>query len=368
MSFPRDHVVEAGADPGIACPDDAIFCGPETTGLRTLVSLRPIRQGARVGGQEGACHPGALENAAAQQLRVAPSRALLQDVRQNPKILVAVGVAGARRKLEHPGGVYHSGGLYLPERRLGGRSLQHRHGPVVVQTRLVVAEVQGARRRLLQPRKPGAHIVIEHRRVGKRVQDQAAGELLGDRAQAKQRARREGKAPLGIGPAPGVTSQHLAVAQYRNRTPWSGVVAGQSFDSAVKAAGMRIHHGRHSRVFIRGGQLPSLQGGTQMRIALREAGPDRAIPAKRLIRFDFLAFLAVLAVPSEPLSAWYQGINREFSSESVFWACTRADKPLQSLRFLRKFPRQTNGEIFSGNREFGRGERGIVAADQGIGC
>src|SRR4029077_16798448 len=87
-------------------------------------------------------------------------------------------------------------------------------------------------------------------------QDQAAGELLGDRAQAKQRAWREGKAPLGIGPAPGVTSQHLALAQYGNRTTGSGVVAGQGVDSAVKAGGGRGHHGRHSRVFARGGRLP----------------------------------------------------------------------------------------------------------------
>ena len=100
MPFPGDHVVERGADPGIACPDNAIFCGTETNGLRTLVALRPIRHGARVGGQEGVGHPGALENAGAQQLREAPSRALLQDIRQDPKILVAVGVAGARRKLE----------------------------------------------------------------------------------------------------------------------------------------------------------------------------------------------------------------------------------------------------------------------------
>ena len=116
--------------------------------------------------------------------------------------------------------------------------MQHRHGPVVAQTRLVVAEVQRTWRSLLQQRQAGAHIVIEHRRVGKCIQDQAAGELLGDRAEAKQGARREGKLPLGIGPAPGVTSQHLAVAQYGERTPWSGIVAGQSFDSAVKAAGM----------------------------------------------------------------------------------------------------------------------------------
>ena len=237
MPLPGDHVVEAGAEPGIACPDDAIFRGAETTGLRTLVALRPIRHGARVGGQEGVGHPDALENAAAQQLREAPSRALLQDIRQDPKILVAVGVAGAGRKLERPRGGHDAGGFDLTERRLDRRTLQHRHGPVVAQARLVVAKVQCAWRSLLQQRQAGAYVVIEHRRVGKCVQDQAAGELLGDRAEAKQRAWREGKAPLGIGPAPGVTSQHLAVAQYGNRTTGSGVVAGQSVDSAVKAGG-----------------------------------------------------------------------------------------------------------------------------------
>ena len=238
MPFPGDHVVQAGTEPGIPCPDDAILRGAETTGLRTLVALRPIRQGARVGGQDGAGHPGALEDAAAQQLREAPSRALLQDVRQDPKILVAVGVSAARGKLELPGGGHEAGGFDVTERRLGWRTLQHRHGPVVAQTRLVVAQVQCAWRSLLQQRQAGTHVVIEHRRVGKCVQDQAAGELLGDRAQAKQRVRREGKAPFGIGPAPGVTSQHLAVAQYGKRTTGSGVVAGQSVDRAVKAAGM----------------------------------------------------------------------------------------------------------------------------------
>ena len=232
MPLPGDHVVEAGAEPGIACPNDAILRGAETAGLRALVALRPIRHGARVGGQEGAGHPGALEDAAAQQLREAPSGALLQDVRQDPEILVAVGIAGAGRKLQRPGGGHDAGGFDLPERRLGRRTMQHRHGPVVAQTRLVVAEVQRAWRRLLQQRQAGPHVVIEHRRVGKGVQDQAAGELLGDGAHAKQRVRREGKAPFGIGPAPGVTSQHLAVAQYGKRTAGSGVVAGQSFSIA----------------------------------------------------------------------------------------------------------------------------------------
>ena len=172
-------------------------------------------------------------------------------------------------KLQRPRAGDDAGGFGVAERRLGRRAVQHRHRPVVAQAGLVVAQMQRAGRRLLQQRQAGAHVAVQHRRVGKGVQHHAAGELLGDRAHAEQRARREGNAPLGVGPAPGVANQDLAVAQHGDRAAGSGIGAGQGVDSAVEAGGERGHHGRHSRVFARGGQLP-----------------------KQLIRLYFLSLLA----------------------------------------------------------------------------
>src|SRR5882757_1894577 len=65
MALPGDHVVEAGAEPGIPGPQDAVLGGAEAAGLRALVALRAVRHGARIGGEERARHPGRLEDAAA---------------------------------------------------------------------------------------------------------------------------------------------------------------------------------------------------------------------------------------------------------------------------------------------------------------
>ena len=95
--------------------------------------------------------------------------------------------------------------------------------------------MQRTRRGLLEQRQPGAHVAIQHRRIGERVQHHAAGELLGDGAHAEQRARRERDAPFGVGPAPGVPDQGFAVAQNGDGTAGSGVGARQGFDGAIEA-------------------------------------------------------------------------------------------------------------------------------------
>ena len=65
---------------------------------RALVALGAVGHGGGVGGQQRARHAGGVEDAGAQQLREAAAGALLQDVRQDAKILVDVGIAGARRR------------------------------------------------------------------------------------------------------------------------------------------------------------------------------------------------------------------------------------------------------------------------------
>ena len=52
VALPGDHVVEAGAEPGIAGPQDAVLGGAEAVGRRALVALRAVRHGAGVGGQQ----------------------------------------------------------------------------------------------------------------------------------------------------------------------------------------------------------------------------------------------------------------------------------------------------------------------------
>ena len=187
-------------------------------------------------------HAGAFEDAGAQQFREAAAGALLHDVRQDAEILVDVGVAGAGREVQRARAGDHAGGLGVAERRLGRRAVQHRDRPVVAQAGLVVTEMQRARRRLLQERQAGAHVAIQHRRVGEGVQHRGAGELLGDGAHAEQRARRERDAAFGVGPAPGVAHQHLAVAQRGDGAAGSGIGARQGLDDAVEAGGEGAGH------------------------------------------------------------------------------------------------------------------------------
>jgi len=95
--------------------------------------------------------------------------------------------------------------------------------------------MQRAGRGLFQPGQTRTHIGVQHRRIGEAVEHEAAGELLGDRAHAKQRARREGDAPFGIGPAPGVADQQLAVPQHGHRSARTGIGAREILQHTVKA-------------------------------------------------------------------------------------------------------------------------------------
>ncbi len=247
VALPGDHVVEARAEAGIAGPHDAVFSGAKAAGRGAFVSLGAVGHGARVGGQQRGFHAGGLEDAGAQQLCEAAAGALLQDLRQNSKVLIDVGVAGAWREVQRARAGDHAGCLRVAERGLRRRAVQHRHRPVIAQARLVVTQMQRTRRRLLQQRQACAHVVVQHRRIGESVQDRGAGELLGDGAHAEQRARCERNAPLGIRPAPGVAHQHLAVTQHGDCTARSGVGAGEGFDNAIEASGEGGGHGRHCR-------------------------------------------------------------------------------------------------------------------------
>ena len=244
LAFPGDHVVEAGAEPGIAGPQDAVLRGAEATGRRALVALGAVGHGGCVGGEQRGCHAGGIEDAGAQQVGEAAAGAVLQDVGQQTKILVDVGVAGAGGEVQRARAGDDAGGLGVAERRFGRRAVQHRHRPVVAQAGLVVAQVQRAWWGLLQVRQAGAHVGVQHRGVGEGVQHGGAGELLGDRAHAEQCPRGEGDAALGVGPAPGVADQRLAGAQ---DAAWPGIGTREGLQGAVEAGGEGAGHGRHCR-------------------------------------------------------------------------------------------------------------------------
>ncbi len=178
----------------------------------------------------------------AQQFREGAAGAVLHDVRQDAEVLVDVGVAGAGHEVQRSRAGDHAGGFGVAERRLGRGAVQHRDRPVVAQAGLVVTEMQRARRRLLEEREAGADVVIQHRRVGERVQHRGAGELLGDGAHAEQRVRGERDAAFGVGKAPCVAQQHFAVAQRGDGTAGSGIGAGEALDHAVEACGEGAGH------------------------------------------------------------------------------------------------------------------------------
>ena len=237
VALPCDHVVEAGAKTCITGPQDTVLCDAEPTGSRTLVALCAVGHGRGVGGQQCRRHAGAVEHARAQKLREASAGALLHNVRQDAKILVHVGVARSRHEMQRARATDHTCSLGIAEWGLDRRAVQHRHRPIVAQARLVMTQMQRAWCRLLQHRQTGAHVGIQHRRIGIGVQDDGAGKLLGDGAHAEQRARREGDAPLGVGPSPCVAKQHLAIAQRSDCTAGSGIGARQRVHSVVEARG-----------------------------------------------------------------------------------------------------------------------------------
>ena len=259
MPFPGDHVVEAGAEPGIAGPEDAVLRGAEAGGDIALIALGAVRHGAGIGGEEGAAHAGAVEDARAQQLGEAAAGVVLQRVRQQAEILVHVGIARARRELQGGGAGDDPRRFRIAEGGFDRRAMQHRHRPVVAQAGLVVRQVERAGRRIAQQRQPGADQRVEHRRVAAGIQHRGAGELLGDGAHAEQRPRREGDAPFRIGIAPGMAQQHLAVPQHGDGAARPGIGARQPGGEAFEP----VHQAGTRRYFCRqrtpsgGGAVPS---------------------------------------------------------------------------------------------------------------
>src|SRR5580704_17456481 len=68
MALPGDHVVERGAEPGIAGPQNMVLRRAKPARNGALVPLGTIRQSAGIGGEERGTHASLVENAAMQQL------------------------------------------------------------------------------------------------------------------------------------------------------------------------------------------------------------------------------------------------------------------------------------------------------------
>ena len=247
VALPGDHVVEAGAQAGVAGPQDAVLGrrgSRSPAGALRSPRCRPAWRGCRRPGRRSPCRRGRRSACAAARRssgRCAPA-AMSDSMR---KFWFDVGIARARRELQRARAADHARGLGVAERRLGRRAVQHRHRPVVAQARTGCGT--GAARPA-----PAARAAAGGRArrrpaptVGEGVQHQAAGELLGDRAHAEQRARREGDAPLGIGPAPGVAGQHLALAQHGDRAAGPGIGARQGIKGTLKVGEGGVGHGRY---------------------------------------------------------------------------------------------------------------------------
>ena len=104
VTLPGDHVIEAGAEAGVAGPHDAVLCGTEAAGGGAFVALGAVGHGARVGRQQRSLHAGGVEYAGAQQVGEASAGALLHDLGQQAEVLVDVGVprAGAKCRVRVP--------------------------------------------------------------------------------------------------------------------------------------------------------------------------------------------------------------------------------------------------------------------------
>jgi hypothetical protein len=234
-AFPGDHVVEAGGQPGIAGPHDAVDRRAEAVGDAALMADGAAMHLAGIGVQPGMRHAGRVEDAGAQQGGEILAGAALDDLRQDAEILVDVGIAGAGREMQRGDAGDQVVGVALAEHALDRRAAQHRQRPVVAHAGLVVAQIERARRRLAEPRQQAAHIGVEHGGVGELVEQQRAGELLGDRADQRQGLRGVWDARLRVGPAPDALADHLAVAQNRRGAAGAGVALGQCVERGVEA-------------------------------------------------------------------------------------------------------------------------------------
>ena len=103
--------------------------------------------------------------------------------------------------------------------------------------------------------------------IGTGLQQRRAGELLGDRADAEQRARRERDASLRIREAPGVAYAHLALVQHGDGPAGSGIRGRQAPQEGVETGGQVGAHAARCSLVTR----PSIVDG---RLASQRASRD----------------------------------------------------------------------------------------------
>ena len=242
VPLPGDHVVEAGAHAGVAGPKDAVHGGSEAAGLRPFVAFGAVRHALGVGREEGGLHANAVEHPGPQQIGKARAGPVGHHVSQHAKVLVHVGKARTAGELQAAGVGEDARRLAFSERGLGRGAQQHGHSPVIPQPGLVVSEVRSAGRRPVETGERGANIVIQGRQIRIGVERDGAGELFGDGTHPEQGSRREGYAPLGVGEAPGVADENVAVANDCDSAPWSGVGARKRLQDGVEAAGEGVSH------------------------------------------------------------------------------------------------------------------------------
>ena len=92
--------------------------------------------------------------------------------------------------------------------------MQHGDGPIIAETGLIVAEVHGFGRRLGEVGQIRLDGSVQGCNVVGGRESRGTGELLGYGADAEERSRRERDAAFSIGPAPTVSNDDLAVADY----------------------------------------------------------------------------------------------------------------------------------------------------------
>ena len=159
-----------------------------------------------------------------------------QGFAKQTEILVAVGIAAARRELQTGGLAEQLAGGGIVEHAFDRRAAQHCRRPIVAQAGLVLRQMPSGGRAFTEFGQRGADMRVEGGQIRVGGEHGGTGELLADRADPEQRSGREGQ-PVGeIGKSPGLPGDHLPVAQYRNPPAWAGIGQGQVGEHAVEIA------------------------------------------------------------------------------------------------------------------------------------
>ena len=140
--FPGNHVVKRRGNPSVPRPMQPVYRRPPAVFQRSFIADRSIRHGGCFRAQQRARHPGRVEDMPAHQQAEIGAGTVLHQIPEYAKILVAVGIASARRKLQRCRSRRQITCIVRSEHAFRRSAAQNRGCPIVAQAGLVMRQMQ----------------------------------------------------------------------------------------------------------------------------------------------------------------------------------------------------------------------------------